>query len=826
MDTDTHRWGRNVNPHRGGFRSPECVADYHESSFGISGSVSLCVQLWLNSSAVAVAIAATLLGSVTAEAQEANRKPLSVVRPTRNDTLEFYRDVLPALRENCLPCHNRTTTKADLLLETPADLLKGGESGTALVPGKSAESLVFKVSAHLEKPRMPPKDNKVNAVNLSPEQLGLLALWIDQGAKAGERVAEVIQWQSLPDRVDPILAVAVPANGRYAACSRGNQIEVYGMADGAVLSRPADPTLATTNGAVVSASRIAHRDVVNALAFSPNGDWLASGGFREVKLWRRTWTHETGGAVAPMSAATGGLDSSGRSVSADGKVAVTLVNGQALLSDVESKRWITALRTDIADLDARAAARRTLLRVEAGQGRTTSRLETARKELDTQRERVKKSIELLATAQAAVTAKEPALAAARQARAGSEIQTLRLKNRRGKAAASESETKAAAEKLSAAGKEVERLEAELKPLSQRLDSARNERELAVGAVDRAELAVSTSETLGRRSAADRETAIRRVFEAEARCLAGLPRVAAAAVSPDSRRVVTAHEDGLLRLWDATDGTPLDRCAIEGAGSVKRIGFDANGALLVEGASAAPFRMALHPEWIFAGSLGTDGRTNAPIFADRVNALAFRPDGMRLAVGGGEPTRGGDLSIWDPATGRLVFALPALHSDSILALAWSPDGTTLLSGGADRFGRVVDTGSGRAVRALEGHTGHVLGVAWSPDGSAMATAGADMVVKLWDASTGEKRKQATGMGHEATALAFLGGPGRLVIASGDGELRVVDDSGATVSSYEGSSDFVYGLSASADAEWIVAGGQDRILRFWRKGTKAPARALAR
>jgi WD40 repeat protein len=134
--------------------------------------------------------------------------------------------------------------------------------------------------------------------------------------------------------------------------------------------------------------------------------------------------------------------------------------------------------------------------------------------------------------------------------------------------------------------------------------------------------------------------------------------------------------------------------------------------------------------------------------------------------------------------------------------------------------VLDAASARQIRALEGHTGHVLGVAWSPDGSTLATAGADMVVKFWDSSTGEKRKQAAGLGHEATAVGFLGVPGRVVIASGDGELRVVDDSGGRVNAYEGSSDFVYGLGISGDSEWIVAGGQDRTLRFWKKGMKDP------
>ena len=62
-------------------------------------------------------------------------------------------------------------------METPQWILKGGDTGPALVPGRSAESLLFKAAAHLDPDlMMPPKDNKVNASELKSEQLALVKL--------------------------------------------------------------------------------------------------------------------------------------------------------------------------------------------------------------------------------------------------------------------------------------------------------------------------------------------------------------------------------------------------------------------------------------------------------------------------------------------------------------------------------------------------------------------------------------------------------------------------------------------------------------------------
>src|SRR5262249_38252409 len=145
----------------------------------------------------------------------------------RNTVVDFEKEILPILKNNCLACHNQTKAKADLVLEAPQTILKGGESGPAAIPGKSSESLLLKLASHQDQPVMPPKENKVNAADLTPEQLALLKLWIDQGAKGEIHGQTPIAWQSLPSNVNSIFAVALTSDGQFAACGRGNQLLIY-----------------------------------------------------------------------------------------------------------------------------------------------------------------------------------------------------------------------------------------------------------------------------------------------------------------------------------------------------------------------------------------------------------------------------------------------------------------------------------------------------------------------------------------------------------------------------------------------------------------------
>jgi len=203
----------------------------------------------------------------------------------RDKPVDFQSEILPILRSNCLACHNRTRTKGDVVLETPADIRKGNDDGPYVEIGKPQDSFLFQIAAHLEDPVMPPAKNKVGAKNLRSEELGLLKLWIAQGAKGEMRAAEPLVWKSYQRETPPIYAVAAGPYGRFAAAGRGNLIHLYDVSTGQMVANLSDPALAKHG--FYGKNDAAHLDVVNALAFHPDGDLLASGGYRVIKLWRR-----------------------------------------------------------------------------------------------------------------------------------------------------------------------------------------------------------------------------------------------------------------------------------------------------------------------------------------------------------------------------------------------------------------------------------------------------------------------------------------------------------------------------------------------------------
>src|SRR5207244_2752845 len=275
-------------------------------------------------------------------------------------------------------------------------------------------------------------------------------------------------------------------------------------------------------------------------------------------------------------------------------------------------------------------------------------------------------------------------------------------------------------------------------------------------------------------------------------------------------LATASDDGWVHLWSADDGAAFETLKQQ-KGPALSVAFASEGDLVAGTADRSVVVWDLQAEWKLDRIIGT-GDSNSPL-VDRVNAVKFSPDGKSLATGGGEPTRDGEIKLWQVDTGKLIRSYTNVHSDAVFSLDFSPDGKYLASGAADKFVKVIELGTGKIVKQFEGHTHHVLGVSWNRNERTLASDGADNVVKIWDFVKGEKAKNITGFDKEVTAISFVGYTDQALAAAGDSKVRLVREDGNEVRSFSGANDFLESAAVTPDGKIVITGGQDSVLRFW-------------
>jgi len=119
-------------------------------------------------------------------------------------SVSFQRDVKPILAHNCFACHAKGKRSGAFGMDTRALLLKGGEGGPAVHPGKSGESeLVRRLLTSDAARAMPPGGKK-----LTPDEIHTLRAWIDQGAKWDEVSVSTVKGRNLLPRRPPVPAGA------------------------------------------------------------------------------------------------------------------------------------------------------------------------------------------------------------------------------------------------------------------------------------------------------------------------------------------------------------------------------------------------------------------------------------------------------------------------------------------------------------------------------------------------------------------------------------------------------------------------------------------
>ncbi|MGH7138549.1 MAG: c-type cytochrome domain-containing protein, partial [Pirellulales bacterium] len=117
---------------------------------------------------------------------------------------------------------------------------------------------------------------------------------------------------------------------------------------------------------------------------------------------------------------------------------------------------------------------------------------------------------------------------------------------------------------------------------------------------------------------------------------------------------------------------------------------------------------------------------------RTFGLAYNNEGTLLAAASGTPGISGEVALVDPNQGT-VTKVPANMSDNALDVQFNPAGNKLAACSADRSIRIFDVASGAQEKIIEDHADWVMGIAWSPDGAKLASASRDKTAKVFDAA---------------------------------------------------------------------------------------------
>lgn len=190
----------------------------------------------------------------------------------------FAKDVAPIFASNCIGCHAGNVKMGGLDLDSFESLKKGGSKGPVFTPGKSEESRLYLMVAGKAQPAMP-----LSGKSLAEGEIEIIKKWIDAGAPspaAGEVTSISKAAKNAIPEINPKIAVkpeiaslAYRPDGKFLALGSHKEVRVV------------DPSTGKIEFALSG-----HAEVVRALAFSPDGRYLAAAGglpgrSGEVKIW-------------------------------------------------------------------------------------------------------------------------------------------------------------------------------------------------------------------------------------------------------------------------------------------------------------------------------------------------------------------------------------------------------------------------------------------------------------------------------------------------------------------------------------------------------------
>lgn len=240
-------------------------------------------------------------------------------------------------------------------------------------------------------------------------------------------------------------------------------------------------------------------------------------------------------------------------------------------------------------------------------------------------------------------------------------------------------------------------------------------------------------------------------------------LSAIAMADDGTHIATSNNNQ-IRIWDLVNGASGLRTFYDTYDHdvvskvvVRALAFSPDGKRLADGSS----------DW-HATVWDLDGNELVALSGHmgEIFGVSFNANGDRLVTAAAD----GTARIWDAATGKELFTLAGHHS-AVQAAVFSPDGERVATGTLYGTAKIWDATTGKELFTLAGHAAAIQSLAFSPDGSQLATGSSDGVAQIWDVASGQERLTFSDQTLAVTRVTFSPDGTRLAVAGKDGSVRV-------------------------------------------------------